>query len=100
MPTRNNLRPMVRFLLELTPAQNGFSDIQTLVDRSRAACRELSRQGRPVRLLRSVFVPYDATCLLIFEAVTASAVKEASRRAALGGKRITRAVNTGNEAVS
>lgn len=83
MPTPAALPPLTRYLVELTPAENGFDDIQTLTARSRVACRDLTRQGTPVRFLRSVFVPEDGTCLLIFEAATAGVVEEAGRRAAL-----------------
>ena len=40
-------------------------------------------QGTPARFLRSVFVPEDGICFLLFEAATAGMVEEAGRRAAL-----------------
>ena len=83
MQTPGALRPLSRYLVELTPARNGFDDIQALAAQSRAACRELTRQGTPVRFLRSVFVPEDGTCFLLFEAATAGVVEELGRRAAL-----------------
>lgn len=76
-------RTLSRFLVELTPVENGFHDIQALTARSRSACRELTEGGVPVRLLRAVYVPEDGTCFLLFEAGSEPAVEEAQRRAAL-----------------
>jgi hypothetical protein len=47
------------------------------------AAEQLSREGRPVRLLRSLFVPEEETCFYLFEATTSDAVREAARRAGL-----------------
>jgi hypothetical protein len=79
----------VRYLVELTPSEGGFDDIQAIGARSRAASKELSRDGTVVRFLRSVFVPEDGTCLLIFEAASGEAVTEACRRAAIVAERIS-----------
>ena len=83
MATNQGSAPLGRFLVELTPAETGIDDIQALAARSRAACRDLTRQGMPVRFLRSVFLPDDGTCLLLFDATSAAAVEEAGRRAEL-----------------
>lgn len=72
-----------RYLVELTPVHNGFDDIQAISARSRAACDELTEQNIAVRLLRSVFVPDDGSCYLLFEALSAEAVGQAARLAAL-----------------
>lgn len=81
--------PLSRYLVELTPDGNGVDDIQALAARCRAASEELSRSGTPVRFLRSVFVPEDGTCLLLFEGPSAPAVEEAGRRAALPLRRVS-----------
>lgn len=83
MHTTSSPRKLSRYLVELMPAENGFDDIQALTSRSRAACHELSAQHVSVRLLRSVFVPDDGTCFLLFEAASASAVVHAAQKAAL-----------------
>lgn len=59
--------------------------------RSRLAAEELTREGMPIRLLRSIFVREDETCLFLYEAVSADAVREVARRAALPYERITEA---------
>jgi hypothetical protein len=72
-----------RYLVELTPSETGFDDIRALTDRARAAAKQLSREGRQVRFLRSLFVPEDGTCYLLFEGSSTQAVREAGRLAAL-----------------
>jgi len=78
-----------RFLLELAPHQTGYEDIRLLAERTRAACTEVSHDDVTVRLLRSVFVPEDGTCLLVFDASSAPAVAEAGRRAKLPATRLS-----------
>jgi hypothetical protein len=72
-----------RYLMEVMPDETGFDDIRALTERSRAACAEMTSQNVVVRLIRSVFMPEDGTCLLLFDASSAPAVAEAGRRAAL-----------------
>jgi hypothetical protein len=71
-----------RFLLELRPVDNGFADIQAVGARSRDVCDELAGESVAIRLIRSVFVPEDGSCFLLFEAPSAMVVAEAARRAA------------------
>lgn len=91
MRTIEGERRFDRYLVEVTPPRSGVADIQELAARSRAACRELSAGGTPVRLLRSVFVPEDGSCLLVFEATSTEAVRGAMERAGLPSERITEA---------
>lgn len=58
------------------------------------AAAELTREGTPVRCLRSIFVPEDETCFLLCEAGSAAAVLETAQRAALTFERIAEAVGT------
>jgi hypothetical protein len=81
-----------RYLVELKPAGSRFADIQSLSARSRSACRDMSRSGVDVRFLRSVFVPDDGICFLLFEAASRNAVKDAGRRALLPIARISETV--------
>jgi hypothetical protein len=72
-----------RFLVEVTRGLGETEDIGDLAARSRAVCRELSIEGDPIRLLRSVFVPEDGSSLLVFEAETEGRVREACERSAI-----------------
>jgi hypothetical protein len=63
--------------------------------RARAAAEEFARGGHALRVLRVIFVPGDETCFVAYEAPSAEAVAEASRRAGLDFGRIVPAVETG-----
>jgi hypothetical protein len=88
----------VRYLVELRPTESGFEEIQALGAGSRAASEELSRNGTPVRFLRSVFVPEDGSCLLVFEGASREAVLQACRRAGIVPERISEALDLNDEA--
>ena len=60
---------------------------------TRRAAEDMAGEGIPVRLVRSIFVPEDETCLLLVEAPTADAVREVARRAGLAFERIARAAD-------
>jgi Protein of unknown function (DUF4242) len=53
---------------------------------------ELTREGTPVRFLRSIFVPEDETCFYLVRAASADAVRAAAARSGLLFERITEAV--------
>ncbi len=65
------------FFVELRPQATGWQDIQAIGARSRAACRELRERGTPGRLLRTVFVPEDGTCFLLFAGAERDSVQRA-----------------------
>jgi hypothetical protein len=78
--------------------------VETYVPRSRArdahaagrdvgaAAIELTREGTPVRYVRTTFLPVDETCFHVFEAVSEEVVAEVFRRAGVGSGRIVSAV--------
>ncbi len=86
-----------RYLVELRPSASGFEDIQSLGASTRAASEDLSRDGTPVRFLRSVFVPEDGRCLLVFEGASGEIVIEACRRAGIVTERISEALDPNEE---
>jgi hypothetical protein len=74
---------MTEFLLELyVPKANCAADASTSERFSRAAA-ELTAEGKPVRLVRSIFVPEDETCFLLVKSSVVENVRETARRAAL-----------------
>lgn len=81
-----------RYLVEVAPPDGGQIDVGDLASRARAACEALPREGVPVRLLRSVFVPEDGSCLLVFEASDADAVRSAIERAGVPVERVSEAI--------
>ena len=58
-----------------------------------AAAEQISDEGRPVRLVRTVQVPVDETCFYVFEASSVTAVIEAARRCGLQFERVVPAIS-------
>jgi hypothetical protein len=85
------------FLLELYVSRADVGAVERDAERTRLAAEELTREGKPVRLLRSIFVPEDETCFLLCEAASADTVREVARRAAIPFERIAEAKERGNE---
>jgi hypothetical protein len=85
---------MTEYLLELYVARADAPAVERGADRVRRAAEEHTREGTPVRYLRSIFVPDDETCFLIFEAGSADAVREVARRAALSFDHVATAIET------
>jgi hypothetical protein len=80
---------MTEFLVELYVSKTDCAAVAVGAERLSRAAEELTAEGRPVRLLRSIFVPEDETCFLLVEASTAEHVRETARRAALPLERVT-----------
>jgi hypothetical protein len=74
---------MTEFLGELYVSREHGVAVEDDEVRVRAAAAELTREGRPVRFLRTIFVPEDETCFYLFEASSAGTVREVGARAAL-----------------
>ena len=74
---------MPEFLVELYVSRADTAAVERRAARARLAAEELSREGTPVRYLRSLFVPEDETCFFLYEAARAEDVEEAARRASL-----------------
>jgi ubiquinone/menaquinone biosynthesis C-methylase UbiE len=79
---------MAEFLVELYLSGADADGVNRETRRARCAAAALSAEGRPVRLVRSIFVPEDETCCLLVEADTADAVHEAANRAAVRFERV------------
>ena len=82
---------MTEFLVELYVAKMHCAEITSGAERLRDAAAELTAEGRPIRLLRSIFVPDDETCFLLVEAADADHVRETARRADLPCERVAEA---------
>jgi Nickel responsive protein SCO4226-like len=86
---------MNEFLVELYVSKTSGGAVAAGEECLGAAAAELTAEGRPVRLVRSIFVPEDETCFLLVDATSAEDVREAARRAALT---IDRVVETAADA--
>lgn len=83
---------MAEFLVELYVSRTDAAAAAQGAERARLAALELTREGTPVRYLRSIFVPEDETCLYLYEAASADAVRIAAERAALSFERVVETV--------
>ena len=82
---------MAEYLLELYVSRTDGDAVERAAGRGRTVAGELTREGTPVRYVRSIFVPEDETCFFLFEAPSMDAVKEVARRAALQFERVSAA---------
>lgn len=88
---------MPEFLVELYLSRfDGAAVAESGARSARLAAEELTREGRQVRYLRSIFVPEEETCFFIFEADSAKDVEDAARRASLAVDRVTVAISVGS----
>jgi Protein of unknown function (DUF4242) len=87
---------MGEFLVELYVSRTDGASVESNAERSRIAAEELTREGTPVRYVRSIFVPDDETCFYLYEATSADDVREVARRAALPFERIAEAIAASN----
>ena len=79
---------MSEFLVELYVPKTSWDAVAGASERLRRSTAELTAEGRPVELVRSIFVPEDETCFLLMEAASVDVVREAARRAAVSYERV------------
>jgi hypothetical protein len=79
---------MAEFLVESYVARTDSAAVELAAERGRIAAEELTREGTPVRFLRSLFVPEDETCFFLYEADSPEVVRAAVSRAALSFERV------------
>lgn len=85
---------MAEYLVELYVAQGDHAAARHHVALAERAGADLTREGRAVRYLRSIFVPEDETCFLLYEADSADLVTEAVARAGLRLEHISAATTS------
>lgn len=71
--------------------------LEAAAARAKAATAEMSEQGRPIRYLRSTFVPGEDKCFCLFEAEEPEAVREAQERAEIPFERIVEALHIASD---
>ena len=86
---------MPEFLVETYVARDDPGTAREHAERSERAAAELSGDGRDVRCVRSIYVPEDETCFLLFEAPTIETVHEAIDRAGLRCEHVSAASSPG-----
>ncbi len=89
---------MPSYLVEVYLPQSRADEARATGRRARAAAEQLSREGVPIRYVRTTFLPDDETCFHLFEAASAEVVEEASSRAELGRARVVLAIEASRPA--
>ncbi len=82
---------MPEYLAELYLSRSDRTALLKEAESARRAAEEVNREGLQVRYVHSIFVPDEETCFFLYEAVSADAVREAARRAALPLERVSEA---------
>jgi hypothetical protein len=88
------VRPMAKFLLELYVSRSDRGAVTEGAGRAGLAAQRLRRDGASVRYLRSIFVPEDETCFLVYEARSADDVRRAASLAGLPADHVVEALDT------
>lgn len=89
---------MPSYLVEAYLPRSREAEAQDAGRRARSAAEELSREGVPIRYVRTTFLPDDETCFHLFEAASAEIVVEAVSRAGLGRARVVPAIEASGSA--
>ena len=84
---------MPSFLVETYLPRPGKARLRS-AQRARAAARELAERGARIRFVRSMYVPDDEICFLVFDAISADAVEDTCTRAGLRFERVVEAVES------
>ena len=88
---------LARYTVELSRPKAGWAELQDVTARARQATHELRGEGAQIRLLRSIFVPEDDACFLLYEGPSAQSVRAAAARAKLGVLRVDAALQLDRE---
>jgi hypothetical protein len=81
-----------RYLVEVRRPDAGWSELGAVADRAREAAGRLTRRGRPVQFLRSVYLPEDGTCVFLYEGRSAADVRLAAEGLDIGVDRVAETV--------
>jgi hypothetical protein len=88
---------MPSYLVETYVAHRYAGERETFERRARSAALQLTREGTPVRLERSIHIPEDEICFFMFNAPSGTDAALAAERAELDAIRIVEAVSSGEE---
>jgi hypothetical protein len=79
---------MAEFVLEFYASRADTAAVRRRTRRARLAADAVTREGTPVRYVRSIYVPEDETCFVLYEAASSDAVQRAAARADLASPRV------------
>jgi hypothetical protein len=81
---------VAEFLVECYVSRTDEIAVAHGENRARIAAADLTREGQPTHVLRSIFTPEDEIVFYLCEAGSIEAVQELARRAALPLERVAR----------
>jgi hypothetical protein len=81
------------YLVELYLPGTGAGELPSVAARAHAGALQMSSDGTPMRFLRSIIVPGDETCFLLFEAPCQQTVRETVEQAGISFTRVMEAVD-------
>lgn len=79
---------MARYMVERDLPGFTSEDLRGAARAARETTTAMSREGTPVRYLRSTFVPSEAKCFCLFEGASIDVIRQANERAKLPFTRI------------
>jgi hypothetical protein len=82
---------VLTFIVEAYLSADSTDEPDRTIARTVAAVASMAADGQVVRYLRSIFIPDDETCLLVFEAESAEVVRSTAALAGLDPDRVARA---------
>lgn len=91
---------MPRYMVERHLPGFTSSQLAAAAASARKTTAEMTKEGVPVRYLRSTFVPSENRCFCLFDGPSVEAVKQANERAGLPHERIIEVVHIASEDVA
>jgi hypothetical protein len=79
---------MATFVVETYLSRAAHGEPDSTIARVRSAADDASAAGEAVRYLRSIFIPDDELCYLLFEAESVEAVTAVTARAGVDADRV------------
>lgn len=96
MANRANAEELRTYLVEHYRPDCTVDELKRWAAQVRNAAAQLSREGRPVRYLRSTIVPADESMLCVLEAADEELVRETYERAGVQFDRLSAVIAEGN----
>lgn len=83
---------MPTYIVERVMPGATLASVRAVIQAADDACRTSTREGKPIRYLRSTFTPGESRCRCLFEAANADLVKAVNEAAHIPFNRVVIAV--------
>ena len=91
---------MHQYVVERHLANFTGEQVAAAAKRDKQTTLEMTREGTPVRYMRSIFIPGEDKCYCLFEGDSADSVLQANKRAELPVESISEALSITNEEIT